>query len=431
MDLVTQFSHFAAALGIGLLIGLERGWKKRAEQPGRRAAGIRTFAITGLLGGLAGATAQSLGGAGSVAGGLVLGLTFLGYAVIITLFCIEENRAARTFSATTAIAGLLTFALGAYALIGSPTVAGAVAVTAAGLLALRQPMHGWLRKINENELRSVIVLLAMTFIALPVVPGDPVGPFGGVNPREIWIIAIVLAGVSFLGYAAVRYFGFHRGVLIAAAAGALVSSTAVTIANARRAAKGEGETGILAAGVAVATAVSFVRVSAIVAALNPSMLVFVLPPLVAATAAAAAFAVICAYGRRSQDARGRATRFHNPFGFWSVVGLAALLALIVFAGRAANEWFGAAGVLLGSLVLGLAEVDSIVVSVARLAPQSLSLMVAADAVLAAVLSNTVSKVALGVAVGGSDFARRMAILAAACIGSAAGAYWLYTALYPA
>ncbi|KAB2874919.1 MAG: MgtC/SapB family protein, partial [Pseudorhodoplanes sp.] len=151
MDTVALFSHFAVALGIGLLIGLERGWTKRAERAGGRAAGIRTFSITGLLGGLAGATAQILGGAANAAGGLVLGLAFVGYAVAITLFCIEENRADKTFSATTAIAGMLTFALGAFALIGSPTIAGAIAVTAAGLLALRRPMHGWLRKINENE----------------------------------------------------------------------------------------------------------------------------------------------------------------------------------------------------------------------------------------------------------------------------------------
>ena len=113
----------------------------------------------------------------------------------------------------------------------------------------------------------------MTFIALPLVPDDPVGPFGGVNPREIWLIAIVLAGVSFLGYAAVKYFGERHGVLLAAAAGGLVSSTAVTLANARRAAAGEGSPQLLAAGVSLATAVSFVRVLAIVAVLRPSLLV--------------------------------------------------------------------------------------------------------------------------------------------------------------
>ena len=191
----------------------------------------------------------------------------------MTVFCLEENRADKNFSATTAIAGILTFALGAYALVGDMLVAAAVAVATTALLALRESLHGWVKSLTWPELRSGLVLLAMTFIALPLVPDDPVGPFGGVNPREIWLIAIVLAGVSFLGYAAVKYFGERHGVLLAAAAGGLVSSTAVTLANARRAGTGEGLPRLLAAGVALATAVSFVRVLAIVAVLQPSLLV--------------------------------------------------------------------------------------------------------------------------------------------------------------
>ena len=108
-----------------------------------------------------------------------------------------------------------------------------------GLLAIREELHGLVEKITWPELRSGLLLLAMTFIALPVMPGDPIGPFGGVNPREVWIIAIILACVSFIGYAAVNYLGASRGVLLAAAAGGLVSSTAVTVANARRAAAHE------------------------------------------------------------------------------------------------------------------------------------------------------------------------------------------------
>ncbi len=131
----------------------------------------------------------------------------------------------------------------------------------------------------------------MTFIALPLVPDDPVGPFGGVNPREIWLIAIVLAGVSFLGYAAVKYFGERHGVLLAAAAGGLVSSTAVTLANARRAAAGEGSPHLLAAGVSLATAVSFVRVLAIVArAASRACWSLLAPPLGAATVVAVGLA---------------------------------------------------------------------------------------------------------------------------------------------
>ena len=159
----------------------------------------------------------------------------------MTVFCLEENRADKNFSATTAIAGILTFALGAYALLGDMRVGRRRSRSRRRrLLAMRERLHGWVQSVTWPELRSGLVLLAMTFIALPLVPDDPVGPFGGVNPREVWLIAIVLAGVSFLGYAAVKYFGERHGVLLAAAAGGLVSSTAVTLANARRAADRRG-----------------------------------------------------------------------------------------------------------------------------------------------------------------------------------------------
>jgi uncharacterized membrane protein (DUF4010 family) len=431
MDIVDLFSRFAVALGIGLLIGLERGWTRRGDKPGHRTAGIRTFSITALLGAVAGASANALGGAGSANGGLVLGLAFVAYAVAITVFCIEENRADKTFSATTAVAAMLTFALGAYALIGMPAVAGAVAVATAGLLASRRPMHGWLQQIKENELRSALILLAMTFIALPVVPDDPVGPFGGVNPREIWLIAIILAGVSFLGYLAVRTFGMRHGVLIAAAAGGLVSSTAVTAANARRAAAGEGSPIVLAAGVAIASAVSFARVGAIVGALKPVLLPLVLPPLAAATLFATAFALVGVYWWPQKDGKAQAAKFRNPFGFWSVVGFAVLLALIVLVGRVLGEWLGATGAIIGAFALGLADVDAITVSMARLTPQPLGTQVAALAILAAVLSNTLSKIAIGVAVGRGAFARNITVMAAGCVAMATAAFILAKVLYPA
>jgi len=117
--------------------------------------------------------------------------------------------------------------------------AAAAAVVTAGILAAREDIHSWVARITWPELRSALVWLAMTFIVLPVIPDDPIGPFGGVNPRQIWLIAIALAGVSFLGYLGVRVFGARQGILLSSAAGGLVSSTAVTVTNARRAANEE------------------------------------------------------------------------------------------------------------------------------------------------------------------------------------------------
>src|SRR5215470_2236363 len=309
MELQDLISRLAVALGIGLLVGLERGWRRREARPGRRAAGIRTFALSGLLGGVAAALAQAFGG-GSLSGGVILGVVFAGHTIVFAVFSRDENQAVGGFSATSAIAGMLTFVLGAYAVLGDLRIAAGAAVAAVVLLALREELHGWVETITWPELRSALVLLAMTFIALPILPDDPIGPFGGVNPREVWIIAIVLAGVSFLGYAAVKYFGARRGLLLASVAGGLASSTAVAVTNARRAAAGEGSHRILAAGVAVASAIMFLRMVAIVAAVNGRLLVLVAPALVAAAATALGFALVWAF-RQKTDEREHRTTFRN------------------------------------------------------------------------------------------------------------------------
>jgi uncharacterized membrane protein (DUF4010 family) len=426
MDIQDLLTRFSVSLGIGLLIGLERGWRTREHEPGSRAAGIRTFAISGLLGGVVGGLAQAAGAA-SIAGGLILGLGFAAYAIPFALFCREENRAEKIFSATTAIAGMLTFVLGAYALVGDMLVAAAAGVAAAVILALREDIHGFVAALTWPELRSALVLLTMTFIALPIVPNEPVGPFGGVNPRDVWLIAIVLAAVSFLGYAAVKYFGARRGILLASVAGGLVSSTAVTVTNARRAAAGEGAPQLLAAGVAVATAVSFLRVLAIVVALKPSLLALLAPPLIAATGFAAAYAAATAFWHSSRNSESQEMEFRNPFGFWQVVGFAALLAVVIVLGRALGQSFGAAGTIVGAAAIGVADVDAITVSVAQLVPGPLTVESATFAILAAVATNTASKLAIAGTIGRGRFALEVAAMSAGCAVAAAAVLWLVIA----
>jgi uncharacterized membrane protein (DUF4010 family) len=289
------------------------------------------------------------------------------------------------------------------------------------VLAAREELHGWVKKLTWPELRSGLVLLAMTFVALPVVPDEPIGPFGGVNLREVWIIAIVLGGVSFVGCAAVKYFGTTRGVLLAAVAGGLASSTAVTISNARRAAAGEGSPRLLAAGVALASAVMFVRVAVIVVALNPSLLALTGPALAAASALAIGFALAAAFGRRPDAPDHDNAQFRNPFGFWAVVGFATFLAAVIVLGRAIGERFGGTGAIIGAVVVGLVDVDSITVSIARLTPGLLSAENAAFAILAAVASDTVSKIAIGAVVGRGRFAYLIAVMALGCLIAGAAA----------
>ena len=426
MDIDHLLSRLAVALGIGLLIGLERGWKTREVAPGHRAAGVRTFSICGLLGGLMAALAQATGT--GVAAGLVLGFGFAVYAGVIAVFERDADRAAGSYSATTIVAELLTFILGAYAVTGDVRVAAAAAVAVTGILAARAEIHGWVARITWPELRSALVLLAMTFIILPVVPDTHIGPPPGVNPREVWLIAIVLAGVSFVGYGAVKLFGAERGVLLGALAGGLVSSTAVTLTSARRAAAGEGAPRLLAAGVAAASAISFLRVIAIVAVLQPVLLRLVVPALALATLVAVGYAAMTVHWtvRGGGSAKAAPAEFTNPFSFWPVVGFAVFLGLVIVAGRMIGDSFGAGGALLSAAGLGLADVDSVTVAMARLVPAPLTEFAAAAAILAAVASNMLSKLVIAASVGRGRFAGEVAAMTAGCW--LAGALGMWAAL---
>ena len=428
MELDQLISRLAVALGIGLLIGLERGWKTREVAPGHRAAGIRTFALCGLLGGIDAALAQTTGTPLGV--GLVLGLGFAVYAAIFAVLERDADRAAGNYSATTTIAGLLTFGLGAYAVIGDMRAAAAAAIVATAILAARAEIHAWIARITWPELRSALVLLAMTFVILPVVPDTLIGPSGGVNPREVWLIAIVLAAVSFLGYGAVRLFGAKRGVLLSALAGGLVSSTAVTLTNARRAAAHESTPLLLAAGVAVASAVSFLRVIAIVAALQPGLLIVIGPVLGVATLAAVLYAVHAVYQRGGTDKNDAPppAEFTNPFSFWPVVGFAVFLGVVIMLGRAIGDSFGAQGALLGAAGLGLADIDAVTISLARLVPDPLGLFAASLAILAAVASNMVSKLAIAVFIDRGRFAAEVAGVTVACWAAGLLALWAVASL---
>lgn len=414
MQLEDLASRVALSFGIGLLIGLERGWHTRKAPAGSRAAGLRTFAISGLLGGIVGALAQGAEGL-SIGGGILLGASFLAFAGVIAVFGREENRAAGRFSATTTIAALLTFVLGAYSAIGDVRVAAGAAVAAVAVLVFRDGLHGWVAKITRIEFESGIALLAMTFIALPIVPNRAVGPFGGVNLREVWILAIVLAAVSFAGYLAVKWLGERRGVLVAGAIGGVISSTAVTFASARRAASHEGSPSVQAAGVSLAMAVSFLRVLAIAGVLAPATIRGVAPSLLVAAALAVAVALVLTRLAGARVADRVDVNFRNPFSFWSVIAMAASIGVLMLAGRWINESFGAAGTVAAAATMGLFDVDAMTVSMARLLPHGLSVEGATVAILVGVASNTLVKVVIASIIGRGRFARDTAVAAAVCI----------------
>ncbi len=322
--LLDLFQRLALALGVGFLIGVERGWKHRDAPEGARAAGLRTHAVIGLTGGIAGALLPFVGAAGFAA------ITLAVSAAIIA-FKLRESERDEDLSATGTIAAILVYGLGVYSMVGDPRIAAAVGVTLAGLLAFKEALHAWLDRLTWKELRSALLILAATAIALPLLPDRALDPWGAVNPRELWLLTILVAGASFAGYVAVRVFGGGLGVLAGAAAGALVSSTVVTAELGRRAKRNETPVNIAAAGAALAAAVSLTRVGVLVSVIAAPVLAGVAPVLGAAALAflAAAWVLARENGARQSDG---AAHLSSP------LDLAAVVQFALLSGRRDGGW---------------------------------------------------------------------------------------------
>lgn len=384
------------ALAIGLLIGVERGWRERSEAEGERTAGLRTFALIALSGGVWGLLSKVLGP-------LPLGLAFLALAGALTLFRWRETEREETYGATTLVAGFLTFALGAYAVLGDMTAAAAAAVATAALLAAKEWLHGWLKVMTWPELRSALILLAMTFVVLPVLPDRGFGPYEALNPWEIWLMTIVIAGVSFIGYVAVKFAGARYGALIAGIAGGLVSSTVTTIDLARRARAAARGSRVLLVGALAASSVMFVRVVVIVALFGPGLLDRLAGPLAAAAVVtiAAALALSASLSRSTDDIA--TTVYQNPFELKAVLAFAVLLAVLLLLSKALTEVLGGEGGIALAAITGIADVDAITLSMTEVADTSIGPAFAAAAILVALTANSLSKSALALVIGGLRF----------------------------
>lgn len=398
-----QPERLALALAMGFLVGVERGWRARDMAEGGRTAGIRTYALTGLLGGLAGLLSVQLGGWAFAA----LGLPFAGAFIY---FKQREQADVHDHSVTAIVAALLVFALGAYATVGDWQVAAGAAVVVTGLLASKDLLHGWLKKLTWPELRSALVLLAMSFVALPLLPDRGFGPHGLVNPYELWLLTIVLAGVSFCAYALVKVFGPSRGLIAASVAGALVSSTAVTLHLGRLAKAQTGATRLAAGGALLAGAVMVMRLVGVAAVLSPGLLQVLLPPL-AGFAVASALAAAVVVGRTGW-LEGATVDWptKSPFEFGLVLKLALVLGAVMAAARALTAIYGSRGLLPLSALAGLVDVDAVALAAARMATrEGLDPGLAAHAILLAAAVDSASKGAIAFIVGGRGFGIRFIV----------------------
>lgn len=411
MDGENLIRRLAVALAIGLLVGAERHWRERDASPGQRTAGVRTFALIGLSGGVVAALA---GPAGPVGGALLLAAGLVAMVAAVLPFALREAEVENNFSATSLVAAIATYALGALAVTGQVAAAGAAAVAMTGVLAARESLHGLLARITWAEMRSAILLLSMTLVALPLVPDEPIRWLAGVNLHKAWTLAILLAGISFLGYLAVKLGGEKRGLLLAGAAGGLVTSTAVTLANASSSMLGGSARG-LAAGALVAGAVSCLRTVVLVLLVAPQIARLLWPALVAAAIAMAATALVLSLRGTAQEESP--TPPANPFELGAVLRMAALLAGVGALAKLGAEWLGGAAVIIIAAVTGLTDVDAITLSMPQLVPDVITATLAARAIAVAVASNIIAKAAYAAALGNRAYGRLYGIGSLVALGA--------------
>jgi uncharacterized membrane protein (DUF4010 family) len=376
------FIRLGLALAIGFLIGIERGWQERTAIEGQRIAGIRTFGLIGLLGGIWTILANQMGI-------ILLGFSFLAFAAILIFSHIQNVKESHDVGITTVVAGLITFALGALAVLGQLAIAASAGVVTTILLSLKPVLHRWLQKLESKELSAILKLLLISVVILPVLPNRGFGPWKVLNPYEIWLMVVLVAGLSFVGYFAIKIAGEEQGTLFTSLFGGLVSSTVITLNFARLVRKHEHEN-ILTAGVLVSAATMFPRILVIAGIIDINLVLPLAIPFVI-MAIITYLEALWFWKRRKTKNSNEPIVIKNPFQLSTAVKFGFLLSAIIFLASAFRAWLGDAGLYLLSAISGIADVDAITLSISRMTNTDLLISVATFAIFIAAIVNTAVK----------------------------------------
>lgn len=403
------------ALALGLLIGIERGWSQRNEARGTRVAGIRTFALLGLTGGLAGE-------AGRLVAPLLASIIIAFAGAVLLIGYAASLKRGESLSATTTIVGMVTLGIGLLATSGQGVAAAIIAASTTLVLTSRSHLHRWIAALSEAEVQAIARFALIAIAILPVLPDAPYGPYGAWNPRHIWTVVVLVSGFSLAGYAASRTFGPSRGILATAAAGAMVSSTAVTASLARRIRAGDEPIAISQAGIVLATAVMLARVLVLVAMLAPvalpALAMLTTPGLLLCLGWAALLV-------RSTAADGPAPRgevgVRNPFDIAPALVLAALVMALTVLAHWVLMRFGDAGLATVLALSGMVDVDSAIITMGSLPAGRINPATAGLVLIAPVLLNNLVKAGVTLGIAGWRGGWRVALPLALTAVSAAAA----------
>jgi uncharacterized membrane protein (DUF4010 family) len=381
---------FATALGIGLLIGAERE-RRKGEGPARSPAGVRTFMIASLLG----AVSWVLGGVP------LLAITFLGMTGLCAIGYVRTGEQDPGLTTETVL--LLTVMLGGFA-SRDPVLASALAVTVAIALRARTGIHHFIRDVlSEQELSDALIFAAASLVVLPLVPDRYIGPFSAINPRVIWRIVILIMSISAAGHIAVRLLGPRFGLPLAGLASGFVSSAATIASMGERARKDPQLARPAVAGAVLSSIATLILLAVVLAATNWHTFSALRMSLLAAGLTATAYGGWLAFRNLRQEAPG-AMEVGRAFSLKTSLIFGATIALVQLASAALDAKFGQTGVLAAAAVAGFADSHAPAVSVAsmvsagKLSPDGSILPI-----LAALTTNTFTKVIVAVSSGGRRF----------------------------
>jgi uncharacterized membrane protein (DUF4010 family) len=393
-------TRLAIAALVGLAAGLEREWSGHTSGPDARFAGLRTFCLLGLLGGIVGILASS--SELEVATALAAG----GAALCVAAYVAAVRKPGASPDGTTEAAALAVLALGALAgfgWIGISAGAGAIVVL---LLSEKTRLHWLVRQLSEPEFRAGVQFAVLAVVVLPLLPPGPYFGDLAIKPRALWTIVLLFSALNFGGFVARRLMGARRGLSVTGALGGVVSSTAVTLTFSRMSRTDDDLGTPLARGVLAACTVLLPRVLIVSAFLNPAVSLALLPMLALPLVVGVAFTFL---GRGSELAASRraAEPTENPLRLMTAMQMALAFQAAMLAVLFAQRIWGNTGVYAGATILGLTDVDALTVSMSR-QQASLATSVAAHAIVIGVLTNTILKLAVATIVGRSAYRRRTA-----------------------
>jgi len=405
--------NLAVAIGIGLLIGVERE-RRKGEGPSRSSAGIRTFTVASL----AGATSFIVGGT------LLVAVVAAGIAALSAVaYWLGRGDDP---GLTTEVALILTAVLGAFSM-QQPALAGGLSVVVAVVLTARSPLHRFVNSVlTDEELEDALVFAGATLVVLPLIPDRPMGPYNALNPHSIWILVILIMAIGGAGYIAIRTLGARYGLPIAGLVSGFVSSTATIGAMGARVAKSRALLAAAVAGAVLSTVATIIQMAIVLAATSLATLGKLSIPLICAGLAALVYGAIftiLALGQKTQDQEQQGRAFSLVTG----LAFALTLAIILIASAALREWFGETGVTLATALAGFVDTHAAAISAASLvATGKLRAVDAMIPILVGLSTNTISKVIFAVASGGRSFALRVipGLITVALLAWAGGFYIL-------